>query len=104
MSYYISYYRDTKGRPVHQEDLYMLFKTYDLSSNTDTEKSRAFQPRMSNADKVFARAITKRQLFVIKDLMALDKTYPGLIDKDIIGGLYGLYTLLEDNVESFTLR
>lgn len=82
----------------------MLFKTYDLSSNTETENNRIFQPRMSNADKVFARAIAKRQLFVIKDLMALDKTYPGLIDKDIIGGLYALYTVLEDNVSSVTLR
>lgn len=81
----------------------MSFKTYDVIKENNAFS--AFQTRhgaMSNADKLFARSIAKRQLLIVKDLMALDKSYPGVIDKDVIGGIYALYTLLEDNVESAT--
>lgn len=82
----------------------MTFQAFDLiKDNCGNDQHRKFSPTMSNADKIFARAIVKRQLLVVKDLMALDKTYPSLIDKDVIGGLYALYTLLEDNVDSITV-
>lgn len=81
----------------------MLFTTNDLNGENFTfTANAASRCRMSNADKVFARSVAKRQLLVVKDLMALDKAYPGMIDKDVVGGLYALYTLLEDNVQSIT--
>lgn len=83
----------------------MLFKTnYPVNQNDILANGRACGRRMSNADKIFARSVVKRQMLIVKDLMALDKTYPGAIDKDVLGGLYALYTLLEDNVNSATLR
>lgn len=83
----------------------MTFTTYDvINKNGAASDGRLGSCGLSNADKVFARAVAKRQLLVVKDLMALDKAYPGLIDKDVIGGLYALYTLLEDNVNSVTSR
>lgn len=81
----------------------MSFITYDLTEEKNAFAGNAVRRGvMSNADKVFARSVARRQLLVVKDLMALDKAYPGMIDKDIVGGLYALYTLLEDNVESVT--
>lgn len=81
----------------------MTFKTYDvINENRSLSDRRTCRPTMTGSDKIFARAVVRRQLLVVKDLMALDKTYPGLIDKDVIGGLYALYTLLEDNVNSVT--
>lgn len=60
--------------------------------------------RMSTGDKIFAKTIAKRQSLIISDLMSLQKTYPDLIDSDIIGGLFSLCTLLEDEIESITHR
>lgn len=83
----------------------MSFITYDLNEEKNAFTGNATRRgTMSNADKIFARSIAKRQLLVVKDLMALDKSYPGMIDKDVLGGLYALYTLLEDNVQSVTSR
>lgn len=78
----------------------MSFTTYDIIN--ENANGRTGRYKMSNADKVFARSVARRQLLVVKDLMALDKAYPGAIDKDVIGGLYALCTLLEDNVDSVT--
>ena len=81
----------------------MSFITYDLTEEKNVFAGNAARRGgMSNADKIFARSVVKRQLLVVKDLMALDETYPGMIDKDVVGGLYALYTLLEDNVQSVT--
>lgn len=82
----------------------MTFTTYDVINKSGAYSNVRGGSSMSNADKLFARSVAKRQLLVVKDLMALDKAYPGLIDKDVIGGLYALYTLLEDNVDSVTSR
>lgn len=88
-----------------KEDTYMFYQTFDnFDANVLDAERRVPLGGMSNADKVFARAIVKRQLLVIKDLMSLGKTYPDLIDKDVTGGLYALYTLLEDNVNSIVSR
>ncbi len=81
----------------------MIYQSCDILSENRADNLIP-RHRLSNADKIFARSIAKRQLLVIKDLMSLDKTYPSLIDKDITGGLYALYTLLEDNVESIVSR
>lgn len=82
----------------------MTFTTYDIINKSNSSYDRRNRrTTISAADKVFARSVVKRQQLIVKDLMALDKTYPGLIDKDVIGGLYALYTLLEDNVDSVTL-
>lgn len=82
----------------------MTFTTYDVINKNGASSNVRGGLNISNADKLFARSVAKRQLLVVKDLMALDKAYPGLIDKDVIGGLYALYTLLEDNVNSVTSR
>lgn len=83
----------------------MLYQTYgNFDANVLDAGRRVPRSGMNNADKIFARAIVKRQLLVVKDLMALSKTYPELIDKDVTGGLYALYTLLEDNVNSIVSR
>lgn len=81
----------------------MSFKTYDLIRENNCARSDGYE-KISNADKLFARSLAKRQLLIVKDLMAFDKSYPGELDKDVIGGLYALYTLLEDNVESIVSR
>ncbi len=80
----------------------MSFKTYDLIRENTGVRTDGL--KISNADKLFARSLAKRQLLIVKDLMAFDKSYPGAIDKDVIGGLYALCTLLEDNVESVVSR
>lgn len=82
----------------------MFTTNYRQAAQTTTLNIPCAARKMSTADKIFAQSVTKRQLLVIKDLMSLDKTYPGLIDKDLLGGLYSLYTLLEDNVNSITGR
>lgn len=83
----------------------MTFTTYDvINKNFAASNGRHGGCSLSNADKLFARSVAKRQLLIVKDLTALDKAYPGIIDKDVIGGLYALYTLLEDNVNSVTSR
>lgn len=82
----------------------MFTTNYRQAAQTTTLNIPCAVRKMSTADKIFAQSVTKRQLLVIKDLMSLDKTYPGLIDKDLLGGLYSLYTLLEDNVNSITGR
>lgn len=82
----------------------MFTTNYRQAAQTTTLNFPCAARKMSTADKIFAQSVTKRQLLVIKDLMSLDKTYPGLIDKDLLGGLYSLYTLLEDNVNSITGR
>lgn len=82
----------------------MFTTNYRQAAQITTQNIPCAARKMSTADKIFAQSVTKRQLLVIKDLMSLDKTYPGLIDKDLLGGLYSLYTLLEDNVNSITGR
>lgn len=82
----------------------MTYQSYDFLDENRATDNRIPRQKLSNADKIFARSVAKRQLLVVKDLMSLDKTYPSLIDKDIIGGLYALYTLLEDSVESIVSR
>ena len=55
---------------------------------------------VSIADKLFAENIVRRQSLIIRDLMALNETYPGLIVKDLVGGLYALSVYLDDSVQS----
>ncbi len=63
--------------------------------------SRLAEQRPINlADRLFAAGIAKRQMQIVRDLMALNDTYPGIIDKDLVGGLYALGCYLEDSVES----
>ena len=82
----------------------MTFQAFDLiKDNCGNDQHRNFSPTMSNADKIFARAIVKRQLLVVKDLMALDDRSPSLIDRLLSARLYALYAVIEDNVDSIAV-
>lgn len=56
--------------------------------------------KVSFADKLFALSAAKRQMQIVRDLMSLNETYPGLIDKQLVGGLFALGTWLEDTADS----
>lgn len=56
--------------------------------------------KVSLADKLFAVSAAKRQMQIVRDLVALNRTYPDLIDKDLVGGLFALGAWLEDSVHS----
>lgn len=56
--------------------------------------------KVSFADKLFALSAAKRQMQIVRDLMSLNETYPGLIDKQLVGGLFALGTWLEDAADS----
>lgn len=56
--------------------------------------------KVSFADKLFALSAAKRQMQIVRDLMSLNETYPGLIDKQLVGGLFALGTWLEDAAAS----
>ena len=52
------------------------------------------------ADTLFALSVAKRQMQIVRDLMSLNETYPELIDKQLVGGLFALGTWLEDAASS----
>lgn len=56
--------------------------------------------KVSFADKLFALSAAKRQMQIVRDLTALNETYPGLIDKQLVGGLFALGAWLEDAAAS----
>ncbi len=62
------------------------------------------QQTITKSDKMFLASIVKRQRQVIEDIMCFDQRYRGALDKDIIGGLYSIYTLLENQAQSLTLK
>ncbi|MEG1536193.1 MAG: hypothetical protein RR416_04405, partial [Clostridia bacterium] len=51
-------------------------------------------------DRIFLQSVIKRQKLVIQDLCHLNEFYPNVIDKDIIGGLFSLFCLLDDGAQS----
>ncbi|MGN0771132.1 MAG: hypothetical protein ACI4MI_00910 [Christensenellales bacterium] len=58
---------------------------------------------LSKSDKMFLQSVVKRQRQVIADLIEFDKRYPKSLDRDIVGGLYSIYTLLDNQAQSLIL-
>ncbi|MEG2561837.1 MAG: hypothetical protein RSB10_04420 [Clostridia bacterium] len=58
------------------------------------------QKRMTAGDRIFLQSVIKRQKLVIQDLCHLNEFYPNVIDKDVIGGLFSLFCLLDDGAQS----
>ncbi|MGN0761573.1 MAG: hypothetical protein ACI4MV_06510 [Christensenellales bacterium] len=51
-------------------------------------------------DKMFLTSIVKRQHQVLADLVQFSKKHPQALDKDIIGGLYSIFSLLDNQAQS----
>lgn len=62
------------------------------------------QNNITKCDKMFLTSIVKRQKQIIQDIMCFEQKYSGVLDRDIVGGLYSIYTLLEDQAQSVTLK
>ncbi len=80
------------------------------TSTNKYEDLASFLQRLNNqntitkSDKMFLASIVKRQRQLIQDLVYFDQRYKGALDNDIVGGLYSIYTLLENQAQSLTLK
>ncbi|MGN0797534.1 MAG: hypothetical protein ACI4M5_04930 [Christensenellales bacterium] len=55
---------------------------------------------LDRTDKMFLTSIVKRQHQVLADLVQFCKKYPQALDKDIVGGLYSIFSLLDNQAQS----
>lgn len=58
---------------------------------------------LDKTDKMFLMSIVKRQHQVLADLVQFCKKNPQALDKDIIGGLYSIFLLLDNQAQSLIL-
>lgn len=58
---------------------------------------------LDKTDKMFLTSIVKRQHQVLADLAQFCKKNPQALDKDIIGGLYSIFLLLDNQAQSLIL-
>lgn len=58
---------------------------------------------LDKTDKMFLTSIVKRQHQVLADLAQFCKKNPQALDKDIIGGLYSIFLLLDHQAQSLIL-
>lgn len=58
---------------------------------------------LDKTDKMFLTSIVKRQHQVLADLVQFCKKNPQALDKDIIGGLYLIFLLLDNQAQSLIL-
>lgn len=58
---------------------------------------------LDKTDKMFLTSIVKRQHQVLADLAQFCKKNPQALDKDIVGGLYSIFALLDCQAQSLIL-
>ena len=58
---------------------------------------------LNATDKAFLTSIVKRQHQVLADLVWFCRKHPQALDKDIVGGLYSIFALLDCQAQSLIL-